>query len=338
MRVSVIVTEYNKRGFLKGAVLSVLNQSLDKDKYEVIVVKNYEDEELDKWLRTNNVRVLIVDDKSLGGKIKIGLEESTGEIVSLLEDDDLFHPRKLEYLYKIFSVDKDLGYVKNGLVTFKDTIVIHDLSMNDMNKNNLHKWKRRDLLHPKTLNIALRKRIGFQNSSISVKRDLLEKVVQDLVNYSVAVDLGIFFLLLNLRLDYDLAVLDIPLTFYRLSLNKEIGNVLELYSRRIKEMIGTLDLILSKVDNESLRRYLFHTYSRSNIIYNVLVNNSELGKKKINIILKDIKTLLSNPFFRDYLSSHEPNYKFVAIGLLSLLFPEFSRRLLANRWSKSYYS
>ena len=40
--ISVIVTAYNRKQFILEALNSIVNQTLSKDKYEVIVTKNVE--------------------------------------------------------------------------------------------------------------------------------------------------------------------------------------------------------------------------------------------------------------------------------------------------------
>ena len=53
--ISVIITAYKRKEFILGAVNSVINQSLEKSKYEIIVVKNYLDNTIDKFLNEHNI-------------------------------------------------------------------------------------------------------------------------------------------------------------------------------------------------------------------------------------------------------------------------------------------
>jgi len=48
--ISVVVTAYDRKKYLLGAVQSALNQTISKDLYEVIVVKNFRDETIDRQL------------------------------------------------------------------------------------------------------------------------------------------------------------------------------------------------------------------------------------------------------------------------------------------------
>ena len=97
--ISVIITAYNRKEFILDAVNSVINQSLERSKYEIIVVKNYLDDTIDKFLHENNIIDLYTDRKPLGAKIANGIEKSKGEVICFLEDDDLFLPEKLYEIY-----------------------------------------------------------------------------------------------------------------------------------------------------------------------------------------------------------------------------------------------
>jgi Glycosyl transferase family 2. len=50
MLISVIVVTYNRKEFIKNAIRSVYNQLLDKRLYEMIVVKNFEDKDVDDYI------------------------------------------------------------------------------------------------------------------------------------------------------------------------------------------------------------------------------------------------------------------------------------------------
>ncbi|ARM76933.1 glycosyltransferase family 2 protein [Acidianus manzaensis] len=99
--ISVIITAHDRKDYLMQAVDSVLNQTLPKTEYEVIVVKNFD--EYTKELEKKGVKVIVTSDKELGKKIVLGAQEAKGDIISLLEDDDLFLPKKLEKIKKIFQ-------------------------------------------------------------------------------------------------------------------------------------------------------------------------------------------------------------------------------------------
>ncbi|AAT42890.1 glycosyltransferase [Picrophilus oshimae] len=100
--ISVIITAYNRKEFLLDAVKSALNQTLSKEKYEIIVIKNYNDDNIDEFLNKNNIKNIIMDG-TIGEYLYKGINESKGDIISFLDDDDLFFNNKLEYVYNLFK-------------------------------------------------------------------------------------------------------------------------------------------------------------------------------------------------------------------------------------------
>ncbi|XDF44303.1 glycosyltransferase family 2 protein [Saccharolobus solfataricus] len=159
--ISVIITAYNRKEYLKEAVDSVLTQTLPRDEYEIIVVKNFKD--YDDYLKENGVKSIYTDRIPSGDKITIGIEESKGEVISFL-DDDLFVPWKLEKVKSIFQ-DDNVVYYHNGFVNFtesKPTVGEYDsskiLKLSDNEKRKLRSLK---LMHKHD--------VRTNNSSISIR-------------------------------------------------------------------------------------------------------------------------------------------------------------------------
>jgi len=49
--ISVIVTAYNRREFIRDAIKSVINSTLPEGEYELVVVKNFRDEYVDNIVK-----------------------------------------------------------------------------------------------------------------------------------------------------------------------------------------------------------------------------------------------------------------------------------------------
>ncbi len=112
--ISVIVTAYNRRKYLPFALRSLEAQTLPKDRFEVIVVKNFEDKESDNIISRNGWKDVYNDDSYHGRKILAGLEESRGEVITFLEDDDMYVSNRLEEVYKAFTSYDRLVYFHNS--------------------------------------------------------------------------------------------------------------------------------------------------------------------------------------------------------------------------------
>ena len=112
--ISVVITAYRRRHFLRSAVESVLQQSLDRRKYQVIVVKDFSDPELDRWLDSEEILTITQANPRVGGMLAAGVSAAVGDVVCFLDDDDRFKPEKLERVAEIFAADVHLGFVRNA--------------------------------------------------------------------------------------------------------------------------------------------------------------------------------------------------------------------------------
>jgi glycosyltransferase involved in cell wall biosynthesis len=120
--ISVVITAYNRREFLKYAVKSVLNQTLDKGLYEIVVIKNFKDLEIDHLVDSNKglvikVKVINAGNEPIGKYFARGINESEGEVIAFLEDDDIYMPTKLVRIYDVFSNDEKLIYFHHNVAT-----------------------------------------------------------------------------------------------------------------------------------------------------------------------------------------------------------------------------
>ena len=110
MLITVIISAYNRKKFLKNAIWSVYTQLLDKGLYEVVVVKSFEDTDIDDYIVKLGYKNIVHDTPNYGGQVSVGIEESKGEILAFLEDDDEFKPNKLSKIHKVFSTQKEVSY------------------------------------------------------------------------------------------------------------------------------------------------------------------------------------------------------------------------------------
>ncbi|AEB95039.1 glycosyltransferase [Metallosphaera cuprina] len=173
--ISVIVGEYVKRGYLKYALNSVFNQTLDKSLYEVIVVKKEEDREVDDYARKNGVKIIYDDSKKQGEFLYKGIEKSKGDIITFLDDDDMYDENRLRIVYNAFK-ERRIGGFKN------QQILIDKLG----NKIKEEELKKNVLLNSKTYNYRKNYPDIFNNSSsIALRRDIIG---DDLKSVELSVD------------------------------------------------------------------------------------------------------------------------------------------------------
>ncbi|MGC9113370.1 glycosyltransferase family 2 protein [Acidilobus sp.] len=227
--ISVIVTAYNRRQYLPYALRSLEGQTLPRDRFEVIVVKNFEDRESDGIIHRNGWKDVYSDEEYYGRFLLAGLEEANGDIVTLLDDDDMYREDRLSYIYRVFASSREVVYFHNEQVIIdEEGKVISDKSPLPAVKD------RRDFVISSSLLSevedrlgvcyyqllhALRKfdsRIDFNNSSIAVKREVLEREKLK-TQEGAGFDNMLFALALRPKGERSLLYLTVePLTYYRI--------------------------------------------------------------------------------------------------------------------------
>lgn len=119
-KISVIIPCYNGEKFIGNAIKSVLNQTYKN--WELIVVDDGSTDSsceiVEHYL--NNDKVMLIKNISNEGIAKTmnkGIKVSTGDFIAFLDQDDTWHPRKLELqLQKFENTDDNLGLVGCGMV------------------------------------------------------------------------------------------------------------------------------------------------------------------------------------------------------------------------------
>lgn len=127
MFISVIVTAYNRRTYIMDALKSVLDQTLSREKWEMIVVKNFNDEAVDSFLIKNGIKNIIMEG-TIGEFLYEGVKNSKGEVISFLDDDDIFLREKLECVFGLFSMDDKLVYYHNDSLICSSDLTVKERS------------------------------------------------------------------------------------------------------------------------------------------------------------------------------------------------------------------
>ena len=114
--VSVIIPAFNQAEFLAESVQSVLNQTYQN--FEVIVVNDASTDDTDAVMaQFTDPRVkYIVHEKNLrlSAARNTGINSSNGEIIFLLDADDLFHPEKIQTHVEFLEKHPEIGASYNA--------------------------------------------------------------------------------------------------------------------------------------------------------------------------------------------------------------------------------
>ena len=292
--ISVIITAYNRKEFLLNAIKSVLNQTLNKKYYEIIVIKNFSDSTIDNYILKNNITSIISNDKSLGGKLFEALNITRGNIISFLEDDDLFFETKLGIVYKEFKKDDNVVYY-------------HNLSV-PINENG------------NTINInSIRTPIDFNMSSISIKKSIIKINNAYKINISNVPDILMY--LYALESNKKIIKGEETLTYYMVhsSATNILSKSFEEYRKlviaqadlNLHSYLSFRSLIHSKksinylnwrITHEQIDKYILGSNEFPKKLFNYVMNSFDSLKRRVVLFLSCILIKLY-PKFRKYISN-----------------------------------
>ncbi len=110
--ISIIIPTFKPDSYIWDCLDSLYRQSFPKSKYEVIIILNgckepyYE--EINNYLHDHkevNLRLIQTDVGGVSYARNIGINESQGEYICFIDDDDFVSPNYLEELFKHASLD-----------------------------------------------------------------------------------------------------------------------------------------------------------------------------------------------------------------------------------------
>ena len=200
--ISVIVTAYNRKEFLLEALQSAVNQTLKRDKYEIICIKNFKDAKIDRYIKDNGIINILKNQATIGEYLYLATKKSHGEVLVFLDDDDLISKDKLERVNFVFSRYK-IGFYHNSSIQgekFEDRF--------SLQKDNLQ------IINPAKIKLKEMRIATFNLSSIAVKKDILDKHINELRGIITSPDS--FMLLISLIEKSNIFIDNSKYTFYRL--------------------------------------------------------------------------------------------------------------------------
>jgi glycosyltransferase involved in cell wall biosynthesis len=123
--ISVIVPAYNEQELIAGCIDSLLIQTLDKDKYEIIIIDNSSTDLTVKVAMGKGVRVEKEFKKGYTHAIRKGIEVSRADIIAFTDADCRVPADWLEKIYASFATSPDIVGL-GGKLAFYDLNPILD--------------------------------------------------------------------------------------------------------------------------------------------------------------------------------------------------------------------
>jgi glycosyltransferase involved in cell wall biosynthesis len=108
---TVCIPTYNRCEFLGRAIRSVINQTFDKNKYEIIVVDDGSNDRTDIILKTFENDITIIKNKKnlgLSKSLNKAILKAKGKYFLRLDSDDYVNQEYINFLYTTLDQNKDL--------------------------------------------------------------------------------------------------------------------------------------------------------------------------------------------------------------------------------------
>jgi len=120
MKISILLPVFNTAGFLPECLDSILAQS--ETDWEVLAVDDFSTDAsrqvLDGYAQVDSrIKVFKNEKKGIAPALKLAFENSTGELVSRMDSDDVMASQKLELLKELL-LQNGTGHVATGMVEY----------------------------------------------------------------------------------------------------------------------------------------------------------------------------------------------------------------------------
>jgi len=256
--ITAIVGVFDRDQYVGEAIASALDQTLSPSKYEVLLVSSLEEASLQRILselaQTDRTRIRVIPQapQPVGPFQAAGSRVATGEVVTILDDDDLWEPTRLQTIYDAFMRYPDLCYFHNGQ------------SFIDERGIRLRRVAGKKARHARTLGhipaaeldtalaMLSSSNADFNTSSIAVRKSVMLGHASDLIRIDSLQDTFYFYMALVDRGGF--FITGEPLTRYRLheqnaSVKSRGGNLvgLDRAHQHTGRQLLTLDTVLPSV-------------------------------------------------------------------------------------------
>ncbi|MBX8634207.1 MAG: glycosyltransferase [Thermoplasmata archaeon] len=324
--ISVLIVAYDRKEYISRAIHSVMCQTLSNDFYEIIVITNFEIDPL--LVDAGRLKVMYSNTREIGPKISEALKLCNGEILSFLEDDDIWLPNKLETVFQLFNSDAKMGYYHNNWSIIDEAGVEISHPLHSVGRRKLLKLKRISIDSVNRTYTNIRKMVqctgDFNSSCISIRKEIVEKQLDFLKNVTFCPDTFLFYA--ALLSDYMLITDSNILTKYRihdsnLSINRHT------YARMVTDTTYFVTIAMIKCNNGAWQILKSLGFLISDLNLESNWTRDFRGRRKL---VADIINHIG------YISRSEIEYNMILIlfALICLIFPKWANEIYENYYLK----
>lgn len=297
---SVVICDHDRKQYIKDAVESVLSQDISRSMFEVLVVKNYLDEDIDRYLDNKGVKSIFTSVVPLSQKMAKGIENSIGQYICFLDDDDLFGTGKLSRILAFIEKYGRISFYHNSFITINESGKINSKVFPKKTYGSIDLKNAAEI--KKNAHLLLRYRCDWYASMMCINREIVLSKISVLSNSSASADRLLFLIGISNGIpvicDFE------PNTFYRihesltttfLSFNDFMKRRENFYKKSLESFRSAYSLLRNTYSNEVLEMFLVHeeimiAFTGFNEKYNLVnffknVFRYSIKMKKIEILV-----------------------------------------------------
>tara|TARA_A100001015_G_scaffold311796_1_gene415727 strand:- start:143 stop:784 length:642 start_codon:yes stop_codon:yes gene_type:complete len=112
--ITVIIPVYNHEKFIGRSLRSILDQSLDKSQYEVIVINDSSTDNSKEIISKYSNKITLIENpknKGLPFSLNVGIKKARGKYMVRLDSDDYVNKKYLEILYEFLNWNSEFDAV-----------------------------------------------------------------------------------------------------------------------------------------------------------------------------------------------------------------------------------
>ncbi len=192
IKLSVIIPIYNRIIYYKEALASIEAQDYpDFNDIEVVIVSNIKlDDEFHYKFR---IKLLYSEDTRLSAKIIEGINNSSGDVILLLEDDDIFNKYKLMYTKRAFEENDKLNFYHNNYTHFHNNS--KDFNIDKYEKYNTVIINRSKFINSYKVFNLIENKMSYNLSCMAFRKIFIKNHADILLNFNNSfIDSVMFFM------------------------------------------------------------------------------------------------------------------------------------------------
>ncbi|RPG99818.1 MAG: glycosyltransferase family 2 protein [Candidatus Pelagibacter sp. TMED118] len=240
MKISILITSYNKGKYIERCIVSCLKQNFTS--FEIILVDNYSSDKTSSILKNYKNKIKIIYKKKISkygslnqiNLIKYGLKKCKGKIICLLDGDDYFKENKIDAVYNCFIKSKKK-------VIFDSPYLLKNKKI----KKIILKEKFQKHIWPQVIN----------TSSISIEKKFLEKILKRYTfNKYYLLEIDFIINVLSRNIYKNCKIINNYISIYR-SVDNSIMSDQEKYSKKWFLKRGQAHSFMKKIYKTKKKKY-----------------------------------------------------------------------------------